>query len=135
MPRNKFQSILKYIRFDDKNFRTIRQRTDKFDANRELWKSVIDNCQKSYFPHADVTINELLFSCRSSLVCIYNKQFTLHYRLERYYSDFLRKQLEISKVNLDTNDCFFMKIMYCVLLAFPYIGTEEDRTSTGMVNL
>ena len=96
MPRNKFQSILKYIRFADKNFRTIRQKTDKFD-DRELWKSVIDNCQKSYFPHADVTINELLFPCRSSLVCIYHKQFTLHYRLERYYSDFYENNLKYPK--------------------------------------
>ena len=30
MSRNKFQAILKYIRFDDKIFRPLRRRTDKF---------------------------------------------------------------------------------------------------------
>jgi len=65
MSRNKFQSILRYIRFDDKNSRPIRRSTDKFAAIRELWNSVMDNCQKSYFPHADVTVDEQLFPCRS----------------------------------------------------------------------
>ena len=57
----------RYIRFDDKNSRTNRQRTDKFAAIRELWNPVLDNCQKSYFPHADVTVDEQLFPCRLRL--------------------------------------------------------------------
>ena len=77
MSRNKFQSILRYIRFDDKNSRPIRRRIDKFAAIRELWNSVMDNCQKSYFPHADVTVDEQLFPCRSRLVRIFDKQYLL----------------------------------------------------------
>ena len=46
MSRNKFQSILRYIRLDDKNSRSLRRQTDKFAAIRELWDSVMDNCQK-----------------------------------------------------------------------------------------
>ena len=65
MSRNKFQSILHYIRFDDKNSRSLRRQTDKFAAIRELWDLVMDNCQKSYFPGANVTINEQLFRCRA----------------------------------------------------------------------
>ena len=65
MSKNKFQSILRYIRFDDKNSRSLRRQTDKFAAKRELWGSVMDNCQKSYFPGANVTINEQLFRCRA----------------------------------------------------------------------
>ena len=65
MSKNKFQSILRYIRFDDKNSRSLRRQTDKFVAKRELWGSVMDNCQKSYFPGANVTINEQLFWYRA----------------------------------------------------------------------
>ena len=65
MSKNKFQSRLRYIRFDDKNSRSLRRQTDKFAAIRELWDSVMDNCQKSYFPGANVTINEQLFRCRA----------------------------------------------------------------------
>ena len=75
MSRNKFQSILIYIRFDDKNYRPIRQSTDKFAAIRELWNSLMNNCQKSYFPHADVTVDEQLFPCPSRLDRVFNKQF------------------------------------------------------------
>ena len=77
MSRNKFQFIHRYIRFDDKNSRPIRRSTDKFAAIRELWNSVMDNSQKSYFPHADVTVDEQLFPCRSRLVRIFNKQFII----------------------------------------------------------
>ena len=49
MSRNKFQSILRHIGFDDKNSQSLRRLTDKFAAIRELWDSVMDNCQKSYF--------------------------------------------------------------------------------------
>ena len=91
MSRNKFQFILRYIRFDDKNSRTIRRRTDKFAAIRELWNSVMDNCQKSYFPHADVTIDELLFPCRSKLVCISDKRFIIALHISLFISIFLQK--------------------------------------------
>ena len=77
MSRNKFQSILRYIRFDDKNSRPIRRRTDKFAATRELLNSVVDNCQKSYYPHADVTVDEQLLPCRSRLIRIFDKQFII----------------------------------------------------------
>ena len=36
MSRNKFQSILRYIRFDDKNFRPIRRRADQFCCNSRI---------------------------------------------------------------------------------------------------
>ena len=71
----KFQSILSFIRCDDNKFRPIRRSTDQFAAIRELLNSVMNNCQKSYFPDADVTVDEQLFSCRLRLVCIYDKQF------------------------------------------------------------
>jgi len=65
MSRNKFKSILRYIRFDDKNSRSLRRQTDKFAAIRDLWNSVMDNCQKSFFPNPNVTVDEQLFPCRA----------------------------------------------------------------------
>ena len=65
MARNKFQQVLRYIRFDDNATRTQRRGSDKFAAIRELWESVMLNCQKAFFPHANVTIDEQLFPCRS----------------------------------------------------------------------
>ena len=65
MARNKFQQVLRYIRFDDKATRTQRRDSDKFAAIRELWESVILNYQKVFFPHANVTIDEQVFPCRS----------------------------------------------------------------------
>ena len=70
MSRNKFKFILCYIRFDDKNSRSLRRQADKFAAIRELWDSVIDNCQKSYFPGANVTIDEQLFPCKARFIIL-----------------------------------------------------------------
>ena len=61
MARNKFQLVLRYVRFDDKTTRTQRRGTDKFSAIRKLWKTVMLNCQKAFFPHENVTIEEPLF--------------------------------------------------------------------------
>ena len=70
MSRNKFKSILRYIRFNDKNSRSLRRQTNKFAAIRELWDSVMDNCQKSYFPGANVTIDDQLFQCRARYIIL-----------------------------------------------------------------
>ena len=43
MTRNKFQLVLRYARFDDKATRTQQRGTDKFEAIRELWESIILN--------------------------------------------------------------------------------------------
>ena len=63
MAGNKFQQVLRYIRFYDKATRT--QRRGSNAAIRELWESVMLNCKKSFFPHANVKIDEQLFPCRS----------------------------------------------------------------------
>ena len=65
MARNKSQLVLRYIQFDEKAKWTQRRGTDKFAAIKELWESVTMNCQKAFFPHANETIDEQLFPCRS----------------------------------------------------------------------
>ena len=65
MSRNKFKSMQRFIHFDEKNSRNFRQQTDKFAAIKKLWNSVMEYCQKSYFPNPSVTIDEQLFPCRA----------------------------------------------------------------------
>ena len=47
---------------------TTGRKTPKFVAIRELWNTVMDNCQKSYFRHADVAVDEQLFNCLQLLI-------------------------------------------------------------------
>ena len=54
----KFQLNLGYIRFDDKASQIQRRGTDKFAAIRELLENVMFNCQKAFFLHPNVTIDE-----------------------------------------------------------------------------
>ena len=61
MTRNKPHLVLRYIRFDEKATQAQRRGTDKFAAIRQLWESVILNCQNSFFPHANVIIDKQLF--------------------------------------------------------------------------
>ena len=65
MSRNAFQSILRYLRFDDKDSRRERRKNDKFTAIRSLWESVMSNCQKCFSPYSGLTVDEQLFACRS----------------------------------------------------------------------
>ena len=63
MSRNKFQLVLRYIQFDNKATQTHQRGTDKFATIRELWERVMLNCQKAFFPHANVRTDEQLFPC------------------------------------------------------------------------
>ena len=65
MSRNNFHDKLRYLRFDDKTTRPSRRQHDKFTAIRELWETVMTNCQKVYHPHESLTIDEQLFPCKS----------------------------------------------------------------------
>ena len=49
MSRNKFLKILRFIRFDDKRTRPRRRENDKYAPIRDLWKTVMNNVEKSFF--------------------------------------------------------------------------------------
>ena len=63
--RNKFQLVLRYIRFDVKATQTQQIAPDKFEAVIKLWESVMLNCQKAFFPNSKVTIDEQFPPCCS----------------------------------------------------------------------
>ncbi|KAF2902155.1 hypothetical protein ILUMI_04030 [Ignelater luminosus] len=65
MGRNRFKEILRYLRFDMKNSRPERQKTNKFALVSETWNKFIKNCLLCYKPEQDVTVNEQLFSSKA----------------------------------------------------------------------
>ena len=65
MSHDRYQEIMKHLRFDD--FFSWRQRreTDKFCLISEVWNCFIENCKKCYAPNFDLTIDEQLFPCKT----------------------------------------------------------------------
>ena len=63
--RNRYQKIMKHLRFDNFLSRRQRRQTDKFCLISEVWDCFIENCKKCYIPSFDLTIDEQLFSCKT----------------------------------------------------------------------
>ena len=65
MSRNRYHSIMKYLRFDDKKTRKERGKDDKFLLIREVWDQFIYNCRRSFTPARCLTIDEQLLACKT----------------------------------------------------------------------
>ncbi|KAM9461429.1 piggyBac transposable element-derived protein 4-like [Clarias gariepinus] len=65
MARNRFQDIMRHLRFDDKDTRTQRVATDKFAAISNIWQMFVTNCIKSYNPGQHITVGAQLFPTKS----------------------------------------------------------------------
>ena len=63
MTTNKFLLVWQYIQFNDKATQAQQRGTDKLATSKELWKNVMLNYQKTFFPQANLTIAEQLFLC------------------------------------------------------------------------
>ena len=66
-PRKRFLSIMKYLRFDEKNRRRERLQTDKFSLASQIWEPFISNCQKAFNPGQNLTIDEHCFLVRQGV--------------------------------------------------------------------
>ena len=64
MSAERFNFLIKCLRFDDKETRVMRQRDDKFAPIRELWQALIFNFQKWYTPGSYITVDEQLVGFR-----------------------------------------------------------------------
>lgn len=64
MGRNRFKSLLRYIRFDDKLTRTARRSKDKLAPIRDIWEQIVNNLRKHYIPGANITVDEQLVPFR-----------------------------------------------------------------------
>ena len=65
MSKNRFSEIMRYIRFDMKNERSTRLIDDKFCLASDIWNPFIENCQKSFVPGVNVTVDEQLLPCKA----------------------------------------------------------------------
>lgn len=65
MSRDKFKTIMRFIRFDIKETRLERLETDKFALMSYVCNSFIENCTKCYNPGENVTVDEQLFPTKT----------------------------------------------------------------------
>lgn len=115
MSRNRFQEIMRFIRFDIKATRSERLLQDKFALISEVWNRFINNCVSNYRPGSNITVDEQLFptKCRCKFI-----------------------QYMASKP-----DKFGIKFWLAVdveskylLNGFPYLGKDETRPSDQSVS-
>ena len=62
MSLNRFKTILRFLRFDNKQTRPERRATDKLAAIHDVWDMFVDKLCKAYRPSADMTVDEQLVS-------------------------------------------------------------------------
>lgn len=65
MSRNRFMEIKKYIRFDNRNTRSERLKTDKFGLFSEVLSRFVENSQKAYVPESSLTVDEQLLPTKA----------------------------------------------------------------------
>uniref|UniRef100_A0AAR2K0Y7 BED-type domain-containing protein n=1 Tax=Pygocentrus nattereri TaxID=42514 RepID=A0AAR2K0Y7_PYGNA len=61
MPRDRYQEIMRYLRFDNKDTRAERAKSDKFAAISDIWQRFVKNCNLCYNPGQHLTVDEQLF--------------------------------------------------------------------------
>lgn len=113
MTRNRFQSIMRFLRFDDKNNRRQRRQQDRFSLIRIVWDRFMSNCSKSYRSHSCVTVDEQLLSCRSRCGFI------------QYMPT------KPGKFGIKFWLCSDSSSYY-VLDGYPYVGRDPERVQTGL---
>lgn len=64
MSAERFNFLIKCLRFDDKETRVARRSLDRFALIRELWEKLIENFQKWYTPGSYITVDEQLVGFR-----------------------------------------------------------------------
>ncbi|KAL8572469.1 hypothetical protein ACOMHN_005615 [Nucella lapillus] len=64
MSRKRFQTLMTYLRFDNKETRNARRQRDAFAPFRDVWEAFMKNLQKHYIPGPLLTIDEQLVPFR-----------------------------------------------------------------------
>ena len=60
MARQRFKTILRHLRFDDRQTRSERRQNDKLAAIREVWETFVGRLRSSYNPGPSCTVDEML---------------------------------------------------------------------------
>lgn len=56
----RFKTLIRCFRFDDRNTREERKKIDRLAPVRDIFTKFVQNCQKSYIPGENLTIDEML---------------------------------------------------------------------------
>lgn len=64
MGLNRFKSLLRFIRFDNKETRSQRRKNDKLAPIRDIWNQINTNLKKYYLPGKNLTVDEQLVPYR-----------------------------------------------------------------------
>nr|CAI5845898.1 unnamed protein product [Callosobruchus analis] len=64
MSTNRFNFLIKNLRFDNETTTNQRKELDKFSAIRKIWDSHVRNCQDNYTPSEHITVGEQLLGFR-----------------------------------------------------------------------
>ncbi|XP_014276908.1 piggyBac transposable element-derived protein 4 [Halyomorpha halys] len=108
MTKNRFDLLLRVLRFDDKETREDRKATDKFAAFREMWEQFQKNCLKYYTPSENLTVDRTLLSFRGK--CPF-----------KAYSPIRRDKCGLMTISM----CDAMTFYY--LGGVPYIKNEKSK--------
>uniref|UniRef100_A0A3B3SZ47 PiggyBac transposable element-derived protein domain-containing protein n=1 Tax=Paramormyrops kingsleyae TaxID=1676925 RepID=A0A3B3SZ47_9TELE len=65
MSRNRFQEIMRFLRFDKKETRRTRIQDNKFALVSEIWERFVQNSIACYKPGVDITVDEQLFPTKT----------------------------------------------------------------------
>ena len=71
MSRDRFQLIMRFLRFDDKTTRSQRVVKDMFAPIRFIWERFIENSSACYKPYQNLTVDEQLLPCKSRCAFIH----------------------------------------------------------------
>jgi hypothetical protein len=108
MSRRNFTEILRFLRFDIKNQREQRLKSDKFAMVSDVWNKFIENSQSCNKPGPYITIDEQLFPTKARCRFIQympNKPFK--FGIKFWLASDVRSKY--------------------VLNGFPYLGKDENR--------
>ena len=110
MPRDRFDEIMRFLRFDLKTERRRNLLQDKFALVSQLWNSFISNCQKAFIPQWNITVDEQLLPCKARCKFI-------QYMANKPDKFGLKFWLAVDVEN---------KYLYN---GFPYVGNDDTRSS------
>lgn len=108
MSRDRFKTLIRFIRFDNKDSRRKRVETDKFAAMSDVWFKFIDNCQVTFNPGEKITIDEQLFQTKARCA----------------FTQYMKSKPD--KFGIKFWLAADVKTKYLVN-AFPYLGKDDDR--------
>jgi hypothetical protein len=64
MSEEYFRLITKFLRFDNKDTRSVRRKNDKLAPLREIWDMFITQCRSSYTPSEEIVVDEQIVPTR-----------------------------------------------------------------------